>query len=308
MIEIHFSAFAAYCRDQLGLSANSVRAYQQDLRAFKRFADRYRISGTPTSDDMVEYHQYLREERLSGAATIRRRFATLRSYFRWLQDEAGGSQSPFDGLRLELKVPRRLPRPIDRPTLSTLFQASKHLVEKDRGMEALITPGQITGLVARLLVVTGMRIGEATNLRVSDVSHSCSRIRVRGKGNRERTVYITNTRLLRDLRHHREYRTRSADAQAFMFLNSRGTRLTEAAFRKRLRTLSGALSIEPHLTPHRFRHSAATLLIEEGVDIRLVQRLLGHASISTTEIYTKVSDTSLVTAIERADTLAQVDG
>ena len=71
--------------------------------------------------------------------------------------------------------------------------------------------------------------------------------------------------------------------------------------------MSNSLLIEPYLTPHRFRHSAATLLIEEGVDIRIVQRLLGHASISTTEIYTKVSDNSLVAAIERADTLAQVD-
>ncbi len=81
----------------------------------------------------------------------------------------------------------------------------------------------------------------------------------------------------------------------------------EPAFRKRLRTVSHSLLIAPYLTPHQFRHSAATLLIEEGVDIRIVQRLLGHASISTTEIYTKVSDNSLVAAIERADTLSQVD-
>ena len=71
--------------------------------------------------------------------------------------------------------------------------------------------------------------------------------------------------------------------------------------------MSQTLAIAPYLTPHQFRHSAATMLIEEGVDIRIVQRLLGHASISTTEIYTKVSDNSLVAAIERADTLAQVD-
>jgi integrase/recombinase XerD len=83
--------------------------------------------------------------------------------------------------------------------------------------------------------------------------------------------------------------------------------LTAPAFRKRLRTVSKELVVEPHLTPHRFRHSAATLLIEEGVDIRLVQRLLGHASIATTELYTKVSDNSLIAAIERADTLSQVD-
>ena len=86
-----------------------------------------------------------------------------------------------------------------------------------------------------------------------------------------------------------------------------GDRLTPQAFRKRLRTLSKSLRIEPHLTPHRFRHSAATLLIEEGVDIRLVQRLLGHASIATTEIYTKVSDNSLSAAMASADTLGKID-
>ena len=110
-----------------------------------------------------------------------------------------------------------------------------------------------------------------------------------------------------DFRHYWEQRYNHAGAGACLFVNSVGDRLTAPAFRKRLRTVSKSLLVEPHLTPHQFRHSAATLLIEEGVDIRLVQRLLGHASIATTEIYTKVSDNSLVAAIERADTLAQVD-
>jgi integrase/recombinase XerD len=161
--------------------------------------------------------------------------------------------------------------------------------------------------VARLLVVTGLRIGEITGLDVGDVSGAASRIRVRGKGNRERTVYVTNERLLLDFQTYWEWRYRVAGAASCLFVNSLGRRLTAPAFRKRLRTVSKKLVVDPHLTPHRFRHSAATLLIEEGVDIRLVQRLLGHASIATTELYTKVSDNSLVAAIERADTLSQVD-
>jgi hypothetical protein len=158
-----------------------------------------------------------------------------------------------------------------------------------------------------LLVVTGLRIGEITGLDVGDVSGAASRIRVRGKGNRERTVYVTNERLLLDFQTYWEWRYRVAGAASCLFVNSLGRRLTAPAFRKRLRTVSKKLVVDPHLTPHRFRHSAATLLIEEGVDIRLVQRLLGHASIATTELYTKVSDNSLVAAIERADTLSQVD-
>ena len=161
--------------------------------------------------------------------------------------------------------------------------------------------------MVRFLVVTGLRIGEITDLNVGDVSGAASRIKVRGKGNRERTVYVTNERLRNDFRTYWEWRYRTAGAAACLFINTVGAKLTAPTFRKRLRTVSKRLVVDPHLTPHRFRHSAATLLIEEGVDIRLVQRLLGHASITTTELYTKVSDTSLIAAVERADTLSQLD-
>jgi len=166
---------------------------------------------------------------------------------------------------------------------------------------------KVTGLIARLLVVTGLRIGELTALRTRDVTGAATQIRVREKGDRERTVYVANDRLQADFRHYWKKRFDAQGSEAWLFANSKGAQLTPQAFRKRLRTLSRSLRIEPHLTPHRFRHSAATLLIEEGVDIRLVQRLLGHASIATTEIYTRVSDNSLSSAVVAADTLATVD-
>jgi len=311
MIHIRYDQFETYCQEQLGLSDHSLRAYRQDLRAFHKYAAMHSIDAWPTHDQIIDFQKHLRENVCSSPSTIRRRIVTLRSYFRWLCDLEGNSPSPFEGLRLDLKIPQRLPRPVDRPTLSVLFKTSKHLIELDIEETPPITPTysseQVTGLVARLLVVTGLRIGEITGLSIGDVSGAGSQIRVRGKGNRERTVYVTNRRLLHDFRFYWEERYKECGANAPLFLNSRGERLTAPAFRKRLRTVSRSLLIEPHLTPHRFRHSAATLLIEEGVDIRIVQRLLGHASISTTEIYTKVSDNSLVAAIERADTLAQVD-
>ncbi len=300
--------FLAYCRDQLNLSDHSLRAYCQDLKTFSRYLAYEGDSVIFTPELMLRYQQHLRITVRSSPATIRRRFVTLKSYFNWV--EQNGEENPFIGLRLDLKVPRRLPRPVDRPTLAMVFRSARHLVELNPDMPCIskrIPAEQITGLVARLLVVTGLRIGEITNLKLEDVSGACTKIRVRGKGNKERTVYVTNQRLLIDFQAYWESRSRNDVPTAFLFLNARGTRLTEAAFRKRLRALSSSLLIAPYLTPHQFRHSAATLLIEEGVDIRIVQRLLGHASISTTEIYTKVSDNSLVAAIERADTLAQVD-
>ncbi|KAB7613634.1 tyrosine-type recombinase/integrase [Amylibacter sp. SFDW26] len=310
MSKIKNSQFISFCQNQLGLSIHSLRAYQQDLQAFEKFIALQSENTSVTHELLISFHLHLRNTEEHSPATIRRRFVTLRSYFKWLEQQKDGYPDPFTGLKLDIKVPQRLPRPIDRPTLSVLFKSAKRIVEVTPELpqnSKLISPSQTTGLVARILVVTGMRIGEITNLKLGDISGACTRIRVIGKGDKERTVYVTNERLLMDLRSYWEQRTLQYETADYLFLNRRGTRLTEAAFRKRLRSLCKTLLISPYVTPHQFRHSAATLLIEEGVDIRIVQRLLGHASISTTEIYTKVSDNSLVSAIERADTLAQVD-
>lgn len=310
VIEIKFQGFQNYCKEQLGLSEHSLRAYQQDLQTFVRFLIYTQHEAELSAELLIQYHRHLREIAQSSPATIRRRFVTLKSYSRWLETEDADHENPFTGLRLDLKVPQRLPRPVDRPTLSVLFKSTKHILSLNSefmNKVESISADQVTGLVTRLLVVTGMRIGEITSLKLRDISSACTKIRVRGKGNKERTVYVTNERLLFDFRVYWESRCRNNDPATYLFLNSRGSRLSEPAFRKRLRTVSNSLLIAPYLTPHQFRHSAATLLIEEGVDIRIVQRLLGHASISTTEIYTKVSDNSLVAAIERADTLSQVD-
>ena len=216
-----------------------------------------------------------------------------------------------DLFKLWRRLPKRLPRPVDRPTLGAVFRSAQHIAQLDPGDEPSvpreIPTTQITGLIARLLIVTGLRIGEMTSLRVCDVAGAATRIRVRGKGDRERTAYVANDRLQSDFRRYWESRSNVAGSRAWLFTNSMGDRLTPQAFRKRLRTLSKSLNMEPHLTPHQFRYSAATMLIEEGVDIRSLQRLLGHASIATTEIYTKVSDTSLISAVAAADTLAKVD-
>ncbi len=311
MPKIKIKEFEEYCREQLGLSDHSLRAYKQDLTAYLKFALNTRIQNIPNDKEVIAYQKYLRKEKNSSPATIRRRLITLRSYFAWLESKETDVQSPFQGLRLDLKVPKRLPRPVDRPTLGEVFRSVEHIVNvnplDETAQPAEVSAVQLTGLVARLLIVTGLRIGEITSLRVRDVSSAATQIRVRGKGDRERTVYVANDHLQLDFRRYWENRMEEAGSDVWLFTNCSGERLTPQAFRKRLRTLSKSLRIEPHLTPHRFRHSAATMLIEEGVDIRLVQRLLGHASIATTEIYTKVSDNSLYSAITTADTLAKVD-
>ena len=158
-----------------------------------------------------------------------------------------------------------------------------------------------------MMVATGVRVGELTNIRTPDIGDQGKQIRIMGKGNRERLVFVTNPRLLADLQRYLSLRSSLASPETtYLLVNKNGKRLTEQALRVRLKRLSKKLGISPHLTPHRFRHSAATLLIEEGVDIRVVQRLLGHSSIATTELYTHVSDASMVSALQTANTLGKL--
>ena len=148
-------------------------------------------------------------------------------------------------------------------------------------------------------------MGEVASIRIQDVSSDGKTIHIFGKGNKERLVYIENTKLAFALSNYQIERCNNCANHENLFLNSRGNLLTPQTIRKRVKSICGDVGTSEIPTPHRFRHSAATLLIENGVDIRVVQRLLGHASISTTELYTQVTDLSLRDALRKADVLKQ---
>ncbi len=300
--------YLGHCQLERGLSPHSVRAYRQDLDDFERWYRGTEGDVVSASECISRYLDYLRHKRLASASTVRRRIVTFKAFVVWLAKRNHEPAPNFAEINLSLRIPKRLPRPVDRPTIVSLL-AQEYLSDV-RGSETVSRRKgeliQTTTLAIRLLVATGLRIGELTQLRIEDVSTCAQRIRVRGKGNRERCVYVVNERLIVDLSRLVAARRSAADATPFIFINVHGKRLTEATFRKRLKRLASDRRLGTRVTPHQFRHSAATFLIEEGVDIRLVQRLLGHASIATTEIYTRVSDVTLVSAMRSADVLSTI--
>jgi integrase/recombinase XerD len=235
---------------------------------------------------------------------------TLKSYFAWREDRNSALPSPFEDVRISVRIPRRLPRPIDRETLKAVLEygESQSAVRSTSGTDSKAPASQsaIMLLIIKLLIVTGMRISELTNLKVRDMSPDGIQILVKGKGSKERIVFVPNPELQEEAQRYCQMRSEHGSIAAPPFLNAVGRRLRAATFRKRLRALSKRLGIEPHLTPHRFRHSAATLLIEEGIDIRMVQALLGHANLKTTEIYVRVSNHALRRALERVDVLNEL--
>jgi integrase/recombinase XerD len=154
------------------------------------------------------------------------------------------------------------------------------------------------------MISTGVRVGELCRLRIDDVSPEGSTLRVHGKGSRDRIVYIADVDLRRDLRRLVDSRQEANDPTGALFVNRHGFAMKPQSIRSKLRRYATEVGLARRITPHMLRHTAATLLIETGVDIRFVQKLLGHSSIATTEIYTHVSDEALKATLERANVLA----
>ena len=308
----HTEGYIDYIKTVKARSLNTINAYAQDLKCFSNFLAAANACFSELCEQSVtSYLKYLRQVRQLKPATVRRRLLTLQGFCNWLAVGGFMKANPFDDLVLDLKVPKRLPRPVDPLTIRQLLLENRQLLnapglEKHDGESSSRTlQKQTTLVIIQLMITTGVRVGEVTAIRINDISSDGKTIHIIGKGEKERLVYIENTQLADALSQYANERNSSGEALDSLFVNGRGKALTPQTIRKRVKSLCVDLGTSDTPTPHRFRHSAATLLIENGADIRVVQRLLGHASISTTELYTQVSDVSLKDALRKADVLRQ---
>ena len=268
------------------LSDNTVRAYRNDLAQFRlTLAD----SGWPEPNAIRAALTSIVSDKKLSAATIRRRIASIRGFLRFTDPEI--ALRVFSSWTLEIKLPLRLPRSISVYELETLLRASD-----GRRTDA-------SELCILLLAATGLRVSELCSLGPNDVDQQTGEIRVVGKGSRERIVVVVDATLRRMLEKHIRSIPDANASGAPLLRNRRGRPMTPQCVRQRLRRLSISSKMKSRVTPHMLRHTAATMLIEGGVDIRFVQRLLGHASIATTQLYTHVSDTALRTALLRANVM-----
>jgi site-specific recombinase XerD len=290
--------FLGFCEIERRLSENTILAYGADLDDFGRWLP----AGIDVSEilqaTLKDYLAELVSEKRLAVATVRRRFACLRAFFRREADRQQLS-NPFEGWHLRLPRRKRLPRTLSRIEASSLLSTDVGLDTNDRAQsDATLT------VAIPLMIATGMRVGELCKLRVDDISADGLSIRVQGKGSRDRVVYISDRTLRRNLLGLVRRRLNGRPpAGRSLFLNRLGSPLRPQSVRSKLRRHANLMGLSRRVTPHMLRHTAATLLIETGVDIRFVQRLLGHSSIATTELYTHVSDEALKSTLERADVL-----
>ncbi|MGJ8690791.1 MAG: tyrosine-type recombinase/integrase [Gammaproteobacteria bacterium] len=283
--------FLFYCNVERRYSVHTIDAYRSDLGSFATFVGKRSIKQALSTESLKAFLNDMVVMRHLSVSTARRRIACLQSFTKYLT-EHHGIADPFQVWSPSLKRPKYLPRALHRSAVAALVQP--------RNADAFIQ--QETMFHVLLLSATGMRVSELCAIRASDVAADGSSIYVQGKGAKERMAFIGNTCLKKALASRRAdcLMTRN-DIEAHLFLSSRGTVLRPQTLRRRLHHLAEMRGLKERITPHRFRHTAATILIENGVDIRFVQRLLGHASIATTEIYTRVTDAALEKAVCEGD-------
>ena len=281
-------SFLTHVRVEKGLSENTVSAYQRDLQKFQRFVAESRLTLRKISRaDLVDFLASLYRRNLESR-TVARHVVTLRNFFRFALTQGFVSSDPCANLesprirrslpgylRIE-EVERLLARPDTRTPLGL----------RDRAM-------------LELLYSTGMRVSEMINLNVPDLDAKAGCVRCIGKGNKERVVPVGRNaitiveRYLRDARLQLRPKGRGATASSVLFLNRRGGRLSRVGVWKILSAHGRRVGLRFPLTPHVLRHSFATHLLERGADLRSVQLMLGHADISTTQIYTHVVEERL---------------
>lgn len=284
------------------LSPHTLRAYHCDLTALRRHVG----SSIPVADlECGLVTGFFEAQRQAGrtAATMRRRAAALRRFFSWLEDQGLVEHSPWPDGGVASGRTRVLPRLVPARDLQRLIT----WMTADCGLDnsvpdaVLARPDQATTLLSVLLMATtGARVGEIVAMKCRDVDVADRSVRILGKGRRERQVYLVDDWISGLVESYRLTREALGVTSPWLLVNKRLAPLTAANVRSRLTVASRRAGLTSMPTPHMLRHTAATRLIEADVDIRYIQRLLGHASLTTTEIYTHVADPALRRAVTRA--------
>jgi integrase/recombinase XerC/integrase/recombinase XerD len=272
-IEVH--DWLDHLRDVRRLSGATIRSYRRDLDAWSEFLSENEITEDQAGQGEARSFVARMSSLHMAPATVNRRLSALKGYYEWRRRHVPGVLNPFNGSRTVRKG-RRLPGFLSYEEIETFIDCTgdDFAGHRDR-------------LLLELLYSTGCRVGEICSLNVADMNSR--QVRVRGKGDRERFVFI-GTRAASALNDYLPLRlahvTENPDSRRALILDLRGDRLTSRGVYYLIRRYAAISGVGKKVSPHTFRHSFATHILDEGADIRMVQEMLGHSSLSTTQIYT----------------------
>lgn len=283
--------YLTYLKLERGLSVNSISSYELDLIKLLNFLKVKSISASPLTIDQETLQLFLYEIAKELNSRSRARIISgLKSFFNYLIFEDYRKDNPTDLIETP-KIGRKLPETISVEEIDELIAA----------IDLTKTEGERNRAIIETLYGCGLRVSELTNLRISDLYFEEGFIKVTGKGDKQRFVPISDynikyiTIYKDQVRAHQEIKPEASDT---LFLNRRGAQLTRAMIFTIIRQLAEKANIRKKISPHTFRHSFATHLLENGADLRAIQQMLGHESITTTEIYMHMDRTYLREVLE----------
>lgn len=277
-LEQRISNYLEYCRYRKELDEKTIKAYRIDLTKFFDFVD----SSNPNKEDIENFITHLHKS--YKQKTVKRKIASVKAFYIYLEDEEIIKESPFRRIKVKFKEAVILPRIIPRNDIEKLLNK---MYSFRYSLEHKFILRDIA--VVEVLFATGARIYEVSNLKKDCFDLNTGLMRIMGKGNKERFVQIADSNVLSLLEQYYNEHKEQIDISGYFFINRLGKRFTEQSIREMIKKYSELADIETKITPHMFRHSVATYLIEEGADISCIQRILGHSSIKTTQIYIHVS-------------------
>lgn len=286
-MEDHLNDFKHFLIVEKGLANNTIMSYERDLKSYIRYLKN--IESIQTLNDVQRVHivhflGFLKEQGKSSK-TLARHIASVRAMHQFLLRDKATDQDPTVHIETP-RLERSLPKVLSLQEVEILLDSPKpndHFGIRDKAM-------------IELLYATGIRVSELIGLDIDNVHLTMGFVRCIGKGNKERIIPVGRTAaeaIKRYLDQGRSMFSSKKHKDNALFLNHQGKRLTRQGFWKILKKITKEAGIEKELTPHTLRHSFATHLLENGADLRAVQEMLGHADISTTQIYTHVTKTRL---------------
>lgn len=289
-LEETINRFLFHCRYEKTLNEKTLKAYETDLKQFKEEMRNLQDVYSFDFISSLELKFHIRELSRFRPKTIKRKMASLKAMFNFIEAEDEDFMNPLRKLRIKIKVPMLLPTVMNRQevvsVLSFLYEQKKDFRKKSGyGYEEIVR--HIA--VVELLFGTGIRVSELCSLRCECVNLTDGFIKVHGKGNKERVIQVCQREILEALHSYRACIQHRNTENEFFFCNRLGSVLSTQSVRNMIKKLAADSGVSKVVTPHTFRHTFATLLLEEGVDIKYIQTILGHSSLATTQIYTHVS-------------------
>ena len=284
-LETCISNYLEYCNSQKCLDEKTLKAYRIDLRQFSEQISIINITEI-TSKTLEQYIARLHEQ--YKPKTVKRKIASVKALLHYLEYKNTIDHNPFSKILIHFREPVILPKIIPLHTvetfLSTIYKQRENAKTSYQKRNALRDVA-----VTELLFATGMRISELCSLKSNDVNLYDGTILIYGKGGKERRIQIGNESVISILaEYNNAFDTKRQSCNNF-FINQSGKALSDQSVRRMINKYTSLASIDQHITPHMFRHTFATSLLEADVDIRYIQEMLGHSSINITEIYTHVT-------------------